>query len=168
MSQKSNPEKLPLFPFRDKRLAPMLDYIRHASPYYIVANDGRYYLIAANDKYKDSGPYIIRIDLMTEVEIPERDEKSDRKGIPAIPKREVAGLPPEWEEDFPMRHINMSYGVPILIKMRIKNKKKEDGHIPEEPVYTFLHDYFGDSYRYLGVDEKDGEKGFSWVLQQVH
>lgn len=142
---------------KDKKLALMRDYKRQASPYYIVANDGRYYLMAANERYKHSGPYIIRIDLMTEVEIPERDEKSGRKGIPAIPKREVAGLSPEWEEDFPMRHINMSYGAPISIKMRIKNEKKKDGHTPKEPVYTFLHDYFGDSYRYLGVDKNDGD-----------
>lgn len=142
---------------KDKKLAPMRDYKRYASPYYIVANDGRYYLMAANERYKHSGPYIIRIDLMTEVEIPERDEKSGQKGIPAIPKREVAGLSPEWEEDFPMRHINMSYGAPILIKMRIKNEKKKDGRTPEEPVYTFLHDYFGDSYRYLGADENDAD-----------
>lgn len=141
---------------KDKKLAPMRDYKRQASPYYIVANDGRYYLMAANERYKHSGPYIIRIDLMTEVEIPERDEKSGKKGIPAIPKREVAGLSPEWEEDFPMRHINMSYGAPISIKMRIKNEKQKDGHTPKEPVYTFLHDYFGDSYRYLGVDKNDG------------
>lgn len=140
---------------KDKKLAPMRDYKRQASPYYIVANDGRYYLMAANERYKHSGPYIIRIDLMTEVEIPERDEKRNRKGIPAIPKREVAGLSPEWEEDFPMRHINMSYGAPISIKMRIKNEKKEDGHTSKEPVYTFLHDYFGDAYRYLGVDAND-------------
>lgn len=140
---------------KDKKLAPMRDYKRQASPYYIVANDGRYYLMAANERYKHSGPYIIRIDLMTEVEIPERDEKRNRKGIPAIPKREVAGLSPEWEEDFPMRHINMSYGAPISIKIRIKNEKKEDGHTSKEPVYTFLHDYFGDSYRYLGVDAND-------------
>ena len=140
---------------RDKKLAPMGDYKRYASPYYIVANDGRYYLMAANERYKHSGPYIIRIDLMTEVEIPKRDEKRNRKGIPAIPKREVAGLSPEWEEDFPMRHINMSYGEPISIKMRIKDEKKKDRRTPQEPVYTFLHDYFGDTYRYLGVDEKD-------------
>lgn len=142
---------------QDKKLAPMRDYKRYASPYYIVANDGRYYLMAANEKYKHLGPYIIRIDLMTEVEIPERDEKSGKKGIPAIPKRDVAGLPAEWEENFPMQHINMSYGEPILIKMRIKNEKKKDGHTPEEPVYTFMHDYFGDSYRYLGVDENDAD-----------
>lgn len=141
----------------DKKLAPMKDYKRQASPYYIVANDGRYYLMAANERYKHSGPYIIRIDLMTEVEIPERDEKSGPKGIPAIPKREVAGLPPEWEEEFPMRHINMSYGAPISIKLRIKNEKEKDEHTPKEPVYTFLHDYFGDTYRYLGVDKEDAD-----------
>ena len=40
---------------RDKKLAPMRDYKRYASPYYIVANDGRYYLMAANEAHKDEG-----------------------------------------------------------------------------------------------------------------
>lgn len=140
---------------RDKKLAPMGDYKRYASPYYIVANDGRYYLMAAMDKYKDRGTYIIRIDLMTEVEIPERHEKAGKSRIPAISKKEVVGLQPEWEKDFPMRHINMSYGQPISIKMRIRNEKEEDGHTPKEPVYTFLHDYFGDTYQYMGEDKSD-------------
>lgn len=142
---------------RDKKLAPMGDYKRQASPYYIVANDGRYYLMAAMEKYKDRGPYIIRVDLMTEVEIPGRDEKTGKKGIPAIPKREVVGLPSEWEEAFPMRHIYMSYGEPVSIKLRIQNEKKKDGHTPKDPAYTFLHDYFGDSYRYLSVDKNDAD-----------
>ena len=140
---------------QDKKLAPMGDYKRYASPYYIVANDGRYYLMAAMDKYKHRGSYMIRIDLMTEVEIPGRDERTGQRGIPAIPKKEVKGLPPIWEGNFPMRHIYMSYGEPVLIKMRIQNEKKADGCTPKDPVYTFLHDYFGDSYRCLGVDKKD-------------
>lgn len=140
---------------RDKKLAPMGDYKRAASPYYIVANDGRYYLMAANEAHKNEGAYIVRIDLMTEVEIPERNEKAGKKGIPAIPKREVAGLPLEWDENFSMRHINMSYGAPISIKIRIKNEKKEDGCTPIDPVYTFLHDYFGETYRFIGVDKNE-------------
>ena len=140
---------------RDKKLAPMRDYKRYASPYYIVANDGRYYLMAANEAHKDEGAYIVRIDLMTEVEIPERNEKSGKKGIPAIPKREVAGLPREWDENFSMQHVNMSYGAPVSITIRVKNKKKEDGCTPIDPVYTFLHDYFGDTYRFVRVDEND-------------
>lgn len=142
---------------KDKKLMPMGSYKRNASPYYIVANGGRYYLLATNERYKHLGSYIIRIDLMTEVEIPGRNEELGIPGKLRIPQSEVAGLPPEWEEDFPMRHINMSYGAPILIKMRIKNEKKEDGYTPKEPAYTFLHDYFGDSYRYQGVDENDAD-----------
>lgn len=142
---------------RDKKLAPMRDYKRYASPYYIVANDGRYYLMAANEAHKDEGAYIVRIDLMTEVEIPERNEKSGKKGIPAIPKREVAGLPREWDENFSMQHVNMSYGAPVSITIRVKNKKKEDGCTPVDPVYTFLHDYFGDTYRFIRVDENDSD-----------
>lgn len=142
---------------RDKKLAPMRDYKRYASPYYIVANDGRYYLMAANEAHKDEGAYIVRIDLMTEVEIPKRNEKSGKKGIPAIPKKEVAGLPSEWDENFSMQHVNMSYGAPISITIRVKNKKKEDGCTPVDPVYTFLHDYFGDTYRFIAVDENDSD-----------
>lgn len=146
------------------KLAPMGDYKRLASPYYIVANDGRYYLLAANEKYKHSGPYIIRIDLMTEVEIPGRDEQLGIPGKRRIPKGDVAGLSREWEEDFPMQHINMSYGVPELITLRVRNEKKEDGHTPKEPEYTFMYDYFGDSFRYHGVDKNDADYDIVTVM----
>lgn len=138
------------------KLAPMGDYKRQASPYYIVANDGRYYLLAANERYKHLGPYIIRIDLMTEVEIPGKNEMLGIPGKPRIPKGDVAGLSSEWEEEFPMQHINMSYGAPDLITLRVKNEKKKDGHTPKEPEYTFLHDYFGDSFK-CHVDENDAD-----------
>lgn len=39
----------------------------------------------------------------------------------------------------------------------MKNKKKEDGCTPVDPVYTFLHDYFGDTYRFIAVDENDSD-----------
>lgn len=141
---------------RDKKLAPMGDYERQSvSPYYIVAYNGRYYLIAANERYKDVAPYIIRIDLMTEVTIPERNEELGNKGIPRIPLKEVHNLPEQWDENFPMKHLNMSYDDSVTITIRIKNEKKEDGWTPKAPAYTFLHDYFGDTYKFLRVDEAD-------------
>lgn len=59
----------------DKKLKPMRDYRRVVSPYYIVADDGRYYLLAANDTHKNT--MAIRIDLTMEVRIAEGNEKTD-------------------------------------------------------------------------------------------
>ncbi len=129
----------------DKKLVPMGDYSRRVSPYYIVADNGKYYLLAANQKYKNV--MILRIDLMTEVKIPERDELAASKGIPRIPVRDISGMPQSWNADFPLRHLSMSYDPPVRIKLRIK----KDG----VGYYTFLHDHFGDSYTYRGVDKQD-------------
>lgn len=136
----------------DKKLKPMKDYIRVVSPYYIVADDGRYYLLAANDAYKNT--MTIRIDLMTEVRIAEGNGKTDRKGLPRIPIEEVAGMPKSWDENFSYRHLKMAYDSPEKITLRVRSEKNEQGrHI--DPDYTFLHDNFGDTYRYLRIDEQD-------------
>lgn len=128
----------------DKKLRPMKDYTRTASPYYIVADNGRYYLLAANDTYKNT--MTIRIDLMTEVRVVE--------GLARIPIEEVAGMPKSWDENFPYRHLKMAYDSPEKITLRVKSEKNEQGrHI--DPDYTFLHDNFGDTYRYVRTDERD-------------
>lgn len=128
----------------DKKLKPMRDYIRTASPYYIVADNGRYYLLAANDTHKNT--MTIRIDLMTEVRIVEE--------LARIPIEEVAGMPKSWDENFSYRHLKMAYDSPEKITLRVKSEKNEQGrHI--NPDYTFLHDNFGDTYRYLRTDERD-------------
>lgn len=140
----------------NKKLTPMGNYKRRVSPYYIVADNGRYYLLAANEEYKNT--LILRIDLMTEVNIPNRNETIGNKGIPSIPKKDISGMPQEWNGDFPMKHINMSYDMPVRIKLRVKSEKSEQDkrkHI--DPDYTFLHDNFGDNYKYLGVDEENSD-----------
>lgn len=138
----------------DKKLVPMGNYKRRVSPYYIVADNGRYYLLAANEEHKNT--LILRIDLMTEVNIPDRDETIGYKGIPGIPKRNISGLPQKWDDNFPMKHVNMSYDAPVRMKVRVKSEKsKQDKRKHIDPDYTFLHDYFGDNYKYLRVDEED-------------
>ncbi len=139
-----------------KKLEPAGRYKRKASPYYIVADNGKYYLLAANERYKST--MILRIDLMTEVLIPERNETTGKKGIQRIPPGDVAALPQDWDVYYPMKHIHMSYDEPVRIKLRIKSRKEPDN--PREhvtPDYTFLYDCFGDNYRYLGVDKEDSD-----------
>lgn len=135
----------------DKKLAPMRDYTRKdVSPYYIVADNGRYFLLAANEKYRNA--YIIRIDLMTDVQIQNRTEET--RGDKRLPISEVAGMPIQWDPEYPLTHVNMSYGEPIRAKLRIFSEKDKDGkHI--DPDYTFLHDHFGDTYQFWGVDKTD-------------
>ena len=106
------------------------------SPYYIVASGGRYYLIGCPDYAGKM--YIWRIDLMTDVKQAEQRR---------VPRREVAGLPLEWTDDFQLSHLNMSYDEPVTIRLRVR---EDDGGVPP---CTFLHDWFGDTFRCVGTDE---------------
>lgn len=123
------------------------------SPYYIVASGGRYYLLAcmsinrSGKAQKDMS--IWRIDLMTDIEIPGINEKLGLYGKPRIPKREVEGLPMEWSDDFQLKHIHMSFDKPVWITLRIKSEKRADDPTRRvRPDYTFLHDWFGDNFKY--------------------
>ena len=131
-------------------LVPSGDYYRTASPYYLVADRGRYYLLAANDKYKTA--YILRVDLMSDISIPEKSEK--RNGVKRIKKSDVKGLPSNWEPEYPLTHYNMSYDNPRWIKLKVLNEKDETGN-PTSPNYTFIHDAFGEEYRFQGTDKED-------------
>ena len=106
------------------------------SPYYIVANDGRYYLIGAWNSKKMA---FYRIDLMTDLEI--TDEK-------ALNKKDIKGLPQIWEEDFTIKHLNMSFDDPVTITLKIS----KDAY--GKPGFTFLYNSFGDTFTY--VKEADG------------
>ena len=128
-----------------KELEPVRPEKDVVSPYYIVANGGRYYLLACKEM-EGLAPCmsIWRIDLMTELEIPGRDRQ--HRGEPALKKRQVANLPQEWREDFPLHHLNMSYDQPVSIKLRITRSSGAAGS--HRPDYTFLYDWFGDTFRY--------------------
>lgn len=122
------------------------------SPYYVVANTGKYYLLACNGK-KNNGKYqvsIYRVDLMQNISIPNRNEQINIKGKPAIMKRDVEDLLLRWDETFQLQHLYMSYDKPvdIILKVsRMQNKWNNAG-------YTFLYDYFGNNFKCI---EEDGD-----------
>lgn len=133
---------------RKKELEPVRAEKDTVSPYYIVANGGRYYLLACKEIQRsgslDRRMSIWRIDLMTELEIPGRDDR--RRGEPVLEKRKVEDLPQVWSEEFPLHHLNMSYDRPIPITLRIT---RSGGPASQpRPDYTFLYDWFGDTFRY--------------------
>lgn len=139
-----------------KKLEPIRDGKDIVSPYYIVASGGRYYLLACKEvtiKGKTVKKMSVwRIDLMTDIGIAEAGGK--RKGMPRIPKREVENLPMEWTEDFQLKHLNMSYDKPVWITLKIKSPKQEDN--PARRIradYTFLHDWFGDKFKYVSTEK---------------
>lgn len=111
----------------------------------------------AAKEYEDYKPdmSIWRIDLMTDIEIPGRNDRLHIKGIPRIPKKNVSNLPEKWSEDFQLKHLNMSFDKPVPVTLRIKSEKCEDN--PKKrvrPGYTFLHDWFGDSFTYIRTEKE--------------
>lgn len=144
---------------RQKKLEPIRDVKDTVSPYYIVASGGRYYLLACKEMKADvkvkKSMSIWRIDLMTEMEIPEMDVKRDIKGKLRTPKSEVENLPMEWSEDFQLKHLNMSYDKPEWITLRIRSKKYKDDTKRSVTDYTFIHDWFGNQFRYVRTEKEE-------------
>lgn len=144
-----------------KKLEPSGAGRQYLSPYYLVAYGGRYYLLCTYEtpgkKDANHQMYILRADLMKDMELPEYDPLDDTKaGIPATPKEKVKNLPGEWNDSFQISHLNMTYGEPIWITLRINRfEPGEDIQNAKELPFTFLHDWFGDTYRYAGRDRKD-------------
>ena len=136
---------------RNKELEPLRKKKDMVSPYYIVANAGRYYLLACKEIPKGNATErrmsIWRIDLMTDLEIPGED--GGHKGERALEKKQVEGLPQVWSEDFPLHHLNMSFDnpVPILLRILPSGGQSADS-TTRRPDYTFLYDWFGDTFRY--------------------
>ena len=141
-----------------KNLIPVRAERDRVSPYYIVADGGRYYLLACRENPQgesiEKNMSVWRIDLMTDVEIPADKKKTQIQGMKRIPKRDVKNLPAEWSEDFQLSHMNMSYDKPIDIKLRIS--EPDWSYNPKKDVragYTFLHDYFGDTFRHIKKEQ---------------
>ena len=132
-----------------KKLEPVREKKDTVSPYYIVASGGRYYLLACKEVVIKGEPVrkmsIWRIDLMTDIE---------KKGWPRIPKKDVENLPMTWTDDFQLKHMNMSYDKPVWVTLKIKSPKREDD--PARRIkadYTFLHDWFGDQFRFVETEK---------------
>ncbi len=151
---------------RKKELEPVRAAKDTVSPYYIVANGGRYYLLACKEICRDSGPErqmsIWRIDLMTELEIPGQDEQ--HKGERALEKRQVENLPQAWSEEFPLHHLNMSFDKPVPVTLRILRSggQNEASAKRRRPDYTFLYDWFGDTFRY---ERTEAEPPYGDIVQ---
>lgn len=144
-----------------KELEPSASGKQYISPYYLVAYSGRYYLLCAYEtpgkKDAHHQMYILRADLMKDVELPEYAPNDDKKkGIPVTPKEKVKNLPLEWSDAFQISHLNMTYGEPVWITLRISGFETDErtGKRRKLP-FTFLHDWFGDTYRYVGPDPED-------------
>lgn len=122
---------------RDKQLHRVRETRDVLSPYYVAASGGRYYLLAC--KEGKAAMSIWRIDLMTELQITER--RAENRG-------RVKGLPSRWTEEFHLSHLNMAFDEPVSILLRIV---QGDGGSPVN--YTFLHDWFGDTFRVVKTEE---------------
>ena len=114
-----------------------------ANPYYIIMYNGKPYLICAVEPYDNASIY--RIDLMSEITT-EIKLSFVQEGVMISekrrPKSEIKGLPVDWNSKeaskFQTEHLYMYYGKPESISLKI-NKDR----------YTLLHDYFGESYRFV-------------------
>ena len=135
---------------RRKELEPVREEKDTVSPYYLVANGGKYYLLACKEMTINEeivrNMSIWRVDLMGEMEIPGRDEKLGIPGIPALKKEKVKHLPKQWSEDFHLSHLNMAFDEPVKIRLKITR-------VREKADYTFLHDWFGDTFRFVGKSD---------------
>ena len=122
---------------RDQKLHPVRTVRDVLSPYFTAASGGRYYLLACRDG--QTAMSIWRIDLMTELEILKKR---------VVDRGLVRGLPSQWTEEFQLSHLNMAYDEPVSVLLRIV--RGETGG----PInYTFLHDWFGDTFRVVGAEE---------------
>lgn len=144
---------------RNKKLVPLGRGKDTVSPYYIVANGGRYYLIACKEFQRDDKPVrnmsIWRVDLMTEITIPEQGRGKQRKGVPALDKRKVENLPAKWDEEFHHSHLNMSFDKPVPVWLRISPVTVPTQGSEKSVVnYTFLHDWFGDHFQYIRTERE--------------
>ena len=144
---------------RNKQLVPLQRGKDTVSPYYIVANTGRYYLIACKEIVRDDNPLrnmsIWRIDLMTEIEIPGEKPGQGEKKLPALNMREVENLPAQWDEEFHHSHLNMSFDRPVSILLRITPAAVPvQGAEKVTNNYTFLHDWFGDHFQYVRTEKE--------------
>lgn len=141
-----------------KKLEPIREKKDIVSPYYIVASNGKYYLLACKEVFIKGNILrnmsIWRIDLMTDIEIPDVNEKLNIMGRPRIAKEQVENLPLEWSEDFQLKHLNMSFDKPVWITLRIKSEKEKDNQCKRiRADYTFLHDWFGDNFRFIETEK---------------
>lgn len=120
------------------------------SPYYLVANNGKYYVVACKDSFMGKNykkvMSIWRVDLMTELRI--FTDNSNKENERITNKNEVHGLPQKWSDDFHFSHLNMASDEPIEITLKVLELPRVDD-ISHSDKYslTFLFDTFGSRYK---------------------
>lgn len=118
---------------KDFKLHPKRETPYVVSPYQIVANNGKFYLICNSDNYDTLGHY--RLDKMSDVEILEEEVKSEKE-IKDFDKG--FDLPRHMAE-----HIYMFGGESVRIKLRVPD------HMMNEMI-----DWFGKEFKILPSSEK--------------
>ena len=135
--------------FRNGGFAPRV------SPYFLVNNYGRYYLVA--NYYKSNGTTNYRIDLMKNVVICENENARDF--------RELTDLPKNFSiSDYVNDHIYMFGGKVITSEIEIDDVK----HI------VYIKDWFGNRAKFYKVNDKlyarvkvDEDALVYWALQYI-
>ena len=98
------------------------------SPYYLVVNNGKYYVVACKDSFMGKNYKKVmslwRVDLMSEVRAYSNSSNKENEKI--TNKKDVHGLPQKWSDDFYYSHLNMSSDEPIEIKLRILELPRVD------------------------------------------
>ncbi|MCD7811307.1 MAG: WYL domain-containing protein [Ruminococcus sp.] len=105
-----------------------ISYMHMLSPYHIISDHGKYYLIAIRDGDSDDkspSMFISRIDLMRKIEILDDETR--------IPMKDVNTFPQEIDDKFIHQHYGMSYDKPEKFVLKVQSK-----------WLTFLYDAFGE------------------------
>lgn len=110
------------------------------SPCFIMVDSGKYFVAGCFENNDKKNLAIIRIDLMSEIEMTE-ESATRLYDIPELQKasKEYNKI---FEKDFRTMHLDMSYDSPIIVEMKVRKTAKTKNSVN----YTPIHDAFGDNY----------------------
>lgn len=128
-----------------------------SSPYYLINNFGKYYLIASNNNYNNH--IIYRLDYLANLKITNEDIR---------PIEEIASLGKDFNiNKYINEHIYLFGGEVISSKILIKPKKEEKG-------ITYIYDWFGSNAKIINENnntyaliKSDEMALFYWLLQYI-
>ncbi len=115
-----------------------ISYMHMLSPYHIISDHGKYYLIAIRDGDSDDklpSMFISRIDLMRKIKILDDETR--------IPIKAVNNFPQEIDNKFIHQHYGMSYDNPEKFVLKVQSK-----------WLTFLYDAFGEDMTVQKIEDK--------------
>ncbi len=120
------------------------------SPYYLVAHNGKYYVVACKDSFMGKNykkvMSIWRVDLMTEVRL--YTDSANKENEKITDKKDVQNLPLKWSDDFHFSHLNMASDAPVEITFKILELPRvDDISRSDKYSHTFLFDTFGSRYK---------------------